>query len=153
MNFRRISPEFLETSLKTMIPQKLSSWGPIPGNFSRIPEELQLQEMILEKFLGNSSKKVTMVGESGEIPHFCSLGAEVWTLVSWNRDQCLILLQTNLRSIRYPAVWLFPEMKRLSIHHQIAHCGYLNQAIGIIKIQHNRVQLWPDMFNVYIYLV
>ena len=26
--------------------------------------------MILEKFLGNSSKKVTTVGESGEIPHF-----------------------------------------------------------------------------------
>ena len=31
------------------------------------------KEMILEKFLGNSSKKVTMIGESGEIPHFCSL--------------------------------------------------------------------------------
>jgi len=30
--------------------------------------------MILEKFLGNSSKKVTTVGESGEIPHFCYLG-------------------------------------------------------------------------------
>ena len=30
--------------------------------------------MILEKFLGNSSKKVTKVGESGEIPHFCYLG-------------------------------------------------------------------------------
>jgi len=27
--------------------------------------------MILEKFLGNSSKKVNTVGESGEIPHFC----------------------------------------------------------------------------------
>ena len=30
--------------------------------------------MILEKFLGNSLKKVTTVGESGEIPHFCYLG-------------------------------------------------------------------------------
>jgi len=27
--------------------------------------------MVLKKFLGNSSKKVTTVGESGEIPHFC----------------------------------------------------------------------------------
>jgi len=35
----------------------------------------QLQEMILEKFLGNSSKKVNTVGESGEIPHFCYLGS------------------------------------------------------------------------------
>jgi len=30
--------------------------------------------MILEKFLGNSSKKVTTIGESGEIPHFGYLG-------------------------------------------------------------------------------
>ena len=30
--------------------------------------------MILKKFLGNSLKKVTTVGESGEIPHFCYLG-------------------------------------------------------------------------------
>ena len=30
--------------------------------------------MILEKFLGNSTKKVTTFGESGEIPHFCYLG-------------------------------------------------------------------------------
>jgi len=29
--------------------------------------------MILEKFLGNSSKKVTTVEESGEVPHFCYL--------------------------------------------------------------------------------
>ena len=60
-----------------MIPQKLSSWGPIPGNFSRIPEELQLQEMILEKFLGNSSKKVTMVAENpGKILTFVTIGLE-----------------------------------------------------------------------------
>ena len=31
--------------------------------------------MILEKFLGNSLKKVPTVGESGEIPHFCYLGS------------------------------------------------------------------------------
>ena len=29
--------------------------------------------MIFDKFLGNSSNKVTTVGESGEIPHFCYL--------------------------------------------------------------------------------
>jgi len=32
--------------------------------------------MILEKFLGNSLKKVTKVGESGEILHFCYLGGK-----------------------------------------------------------------------------
>ena len=42
-------------------------------NFSRISKELELQEMIFDKFLGNSSNKVTTVGESGEIPHFCYL--------------------------------------------------------------------------------
>ena len=31
--------------------------------------------MILEKFLGNSLKKVTTVGKTGEIPHFCYLGS------------------------------------------------------------------------------
>ena len=33
--------------------------------------------MILYKFLGNSSKKVTTVCESGEIPHFLLLGKSV----------------------------------------------------------------------------
>ena len=34
--------------------------------------------MILEKFLGNFLKKVTTVGESGEIPHSCYLGRFPW---------------------------------------------------------------------------
>ena len=75
-------------------------WGKIPGNFFGIsqtesqncdPTKIyhlrdqfwgifrefprnQLQKKILEKFLGNSSKKVTTVVESGEITHFCYLG-------------------------------------------------------------------------------
>ena len=82
-NFQRIflrnfvgknSAEFLRNfsklSLKTAIPQKSLIFGTNSGEFPRN----QLQEMILEKFLGNSIKKVTTVRESGEIPHFCYLG-------------------------------------------------------------------------------
>ena len=69
--FQRISQEFLETESQNCDPTKIShlSWGPIPGNFSRISEE---------SVTGNDSRevprKVTTVGESGEIPHFCYLG-------------------------------------------------------------------------------
>ena len=49
--------------------------------------------MILEKFLGNSSKKVTMIGESGEIPHFCFLVNQYLidfdTVYFDNRDEIL----------------------------------------------------------------
>ena len=38
--------------------------------------------MILQKFLGNSSKKVTTVGESGEIPYFCYLGYRRWHVLT-----------------------------------------------------------------------
>ena len=34
--------------------------------------------MILEKFLRNSLKKVTTLGESGEIPHFCYFGTHLY---------------------------------------------------------------------------
>ena len=52
---------FSKMSLKTVIPQKSLILGTNSREF-------------LEKFLGNSLKKVTMVGDSGEIPHFCYLG-------------------------------------------------------------------------------
>ena len=57
--------------------------------------------MILEKFLGNSSKKVTTVGESGEIPHFCYLGdlsgPTTPALTSGYRSQVLRLGQLQTR--------------------------------------------------------
>ena len=69
------SREFLETESKNCDPTKIfhlrdQFWG-ISREFPRN----QLQEMILEKFLGNSLKKATTVGESGESPHFCYLGS------------------------------------------------------------------------------
>ena len=68
------SEELLETESQNCDPTKISHLG---NQFWGISQEFprnQLQEMILEKFLGNSLKKVTTVGESGEIPHFCYLG-------------------------------------------------------------------------------
>ena len=89
------SQEFLRNF---RIPEKFWGilWWKIPGNFFVISQNCdptkiyhlrdqfwgifrefprnQLQKRILEKFLGNSSKKVTTVGESGEITHFCYLG-------------------------------------------------------------------------------
>ena len=72
--FRRISQEFLETESQNCDPTKISNLGDQFYGISREFPKNQLQEMILKKFLGNSSKKVTTVGESGEIPHFCYLG-------------------------------------------------------------------------------
>ena len=71
--FLGISSEFSNMSLKTVIPTKIYHLGDqFWGIFREFPRN-QLQERILEKFLGNSSKKVTTVGESGEITHFCYL--------------------------------------------------------------------------------
>jgi len=53
-----------------VIPQKSLILGTNSREFLENFSRNQLQEMILEKFLGNSLKKVTTVGESGEIPHF-----------------------------------------------------------------------------------
>ena len=58
---------------KTVIPQKSIILGTNSGEFSRISEE-SVKKRILKKFIGNSSKKVTTVGEAGEIIHFCYLG-------------------------------------------------------------------------------
>ena len=69
-NFSRISRNWVS---KLWSPKILSSLGPIMGNFSRISLE-SVTEMILEKFLRNSSKKVTTFRESREIRHFCYLG-------------------------------------------------------------------------------
>ena len=75
--FRRISQEFLETESQTCDPPKIFHLGDQFWGISREFPRNQLQEMVLEKFSGNSSKKVTSVGESGEIPHFCYLGCIV----------------------------------------------------------------------------
>ena len=63
---------FSKLSLKTVIPQKS-----LLGTNSR--EFLENFRGISYKkwFLGNSLKKVTTVGESGEIPHFCYLGSYI----------------------------------------------------------------------------
>jgi len=61
---------FSKLSLKTDSP-KISHLG---DQFLGISEEFlrnKLQVMILVKVLGNSSRKVTIVGESGEIAHYC----------------------------------------------------------------------------------
>ena len=57
---------------KTVIPQKSIILGTNSGEFSRISEE-SVKKRILKKFIGNSSKKVTTVGEAGEIIHFCHM--------------------------------------------------------------------------------
>ena len=64
---------FSKLNLKTVIPQKSLILGTNSGEFLKICQGISYRNMILEKFLGNSSKKVTMVGESGKIPHFCYL--------------------------------------------------------------------------------
>ena len=45
--------------------------------------------MILENFLENSSKKVTTVGESGEIPHFCYLGSVIYYVSESYLTHCM----------------------------------------------------------------
>ena len=67
------SEEFLRNSWNCDPPKISHFWDQFWGIFREFPKN-QLQERILEKFLGNSSKKVTTVGESGEITHFCYLG-------------------------------------------------------------------------------
>ena len=89
MKFQRNSQEFLEinfhnkflkTESQNCDPKKMSNLGDQFWGISRVFLRNQLQEMILEKFLRNSSKKVTTVGESGEIPHFCYLGQVLVTI-------------------------------------------------------------------------
>ena len=72
--FRRISQEILETESQNCDPTKISHLGDQFRGISREFPRNQLQDMILEKFLGNSWKEVTTAGESGEIPPFCYLG-------------------------------------------------------------------------------
>ena len=71
----RNSQEFPEKfSEKFSYPLKISKNG---DQFQRISQEFlrdQSQELVLKKFIGNSSKQVTKTGELGEIPHFCYLG-------------------------------------------------------------------------------
>ena len=72
--FLGISSKFLETESQTCDPTKICH---LRDQFWEIFREFprnQLQERILEKFLRNSSKKVTMVGDSAEITHFYYLG-------------------------------------------------------------------------------
>ena len=73
-NVDSYSEEFLEAESQNCDPPKISYlWDQFWG-ISREFLRSQLQNMILEKFLGNSTKKVTTFGESGKIPHFCYLG-------------------------------------------------------------------------------
>ena len=57
--FQSISQEFLENESQNCDPTKISNLGDQFWGISREFPRNQLQEMILEKFLGNSSKKVT----------------------------------------------------------------------------------------------
>ena len=82
--FWRISQDILEIESQNCDPTKISHLGDQFWGISREFPRNQLQEMILEKFLGNFSKEVTTAGESWEIPHFCYLGN------FWSRN-CLLL--------------------------------------------------------------
>ena len=86
--FRRISQEFLETESQTCDPPKIFHLGDQFWGISREFPRNQLQEMVLEKFSGNSSKKVTSVGESGEIPHFCYLGTGIQDVLYNHQNSC-----------------------------------------------------------------
>ena len=61
--FSRVSQEFLETGSQNCDLKKIFHLGDQFWGISREFPRDQLQEMIPEKFLRNSSKKVTTVGE------------------------------------------------------------------------------------------
>jgi len=85
---------FSKLSLKTVIPQKFL--GDQFRGFSWECHKNQLQEMILEKFLRNSSKKFTTVGESGKIPHLYYLGYFLFSISNLNIMNWIYFLKNSI---------------------------------------------------------
>ena len=50
------------------------------------------------EFLGNSLKKVTTVGESGEIPHFCYLGNDGDTKITGSLIKIMNVIKNKIIS-------------------------------------------------------